>query len=183
VVNLLANGAARAAGGTTKLACTTPGEIAASGWTVPVLAPVGSGFQTRDRPGHDGVDLSSDRGTPIFAAAAGRVTHIECDNQSAPWYSCDTDGSPSTPGCGWYMEITHAGNVITRYCHLLRRPSVFLGQAVAPGQQIAEMGTSGHSSGEHLHFEVHLHGDRSSAGATDPVRFMRERGAPLGTGA
>jgi murein DD-endopeptidase MepM/ murein hydrolase activator NlpD len=180
IVNLLANGAARAAGHSTKLTCAVAGDIAASGWTVPVLAPVGSGFRTRARPGHDGVDLSASRGTPIRAAAAGRVTHIECDNQSARWYSCDDDGSPSTPGCGWYMEITHASNVVTRYCHLLRRPSVFLGQTIAPGQEIGVVGTSGHSSGPHLHFEVHLHGDRSSRGAVDPAGFMRERGAPLG---
>jgi murein DD-endopeptidase MepM/ murein hydrolase activator NlpD len=180
VVNLLANGAARAAGGSTKLACTVPGEIAASGWTAPVLAPVGSGFRTAGRPGHDGVDLSASRDTPIRAAAAGRVTHIECDNDSAPGYSCDDDGSPNTPGCGWYMEITHANNVITRYCHMLVRPSVYLGQTVAPGAEIGRVGTSGHSSGPHLHFEVHLDGDRTSNGAVDPASFMNERGAPLG---
>jgi murein DD-endopeptidase MepM/ murein hydrolase activator NlpD len=183
IVNLLANGAARASGASTKLACTVPGEIAASGWTAPVLAPVGSGFRTAKRRGHDGVDLSASRGTTIRAAAGGRVTHIECDNQSARWYSCDTDGSPRTPGCGWYMEITHANNVVTRYCHMLRRPSVFLGESVAPGHPIGEVGTSGHSSGPHLHFEVHLHGDRSARGAVDPESFMRQRGAPLGTGA
>jgi murein DD-endopeptidase MepM/ murein hydrolase activator NlpD len=183
IVNLLANGAARAAAGSSKLTCTVAGEIAASGWTVPVLAGVVSGFRTGGRPGHDGVDLGASRDTPIRAAAAGRVTHIECDNQSASWYSCDDDGSPNTPGCGWYMEITHAGNVVTRYCHLLYRPSVFLGQSVAPGQEIGRVGTSGHSSGPHLHFEVHLHGDRSANGAVDPASFMRERGAPFGEGA
>lgn len=180
IVNVLANGAARAAGGSTRLACTVPGEIAASGWTAPVLAPVVSGFRTPSRRDHDGVDLGASRETPIRAAAGGRVTHIECDNQSARWYSCNDDGSPNTPGCGWYMEITHASNVITRYCHMLRRPSVFLGQSVAPGQEIGVVGTSGHSSGPHLHFEVHLRGDRSSRGAVDPASFMRQRGAPLG---
>lgn len=183
IVNVLANGAARAAGSRTKLACTAPGDISASGWTAPVLTPVGSGFRTADRPGHDGVDLSSKRGTPIYAAAGGVVTHIECDNQTARWYSCDTDGSVNTPGCGWYMEITHANKVITRYCHMLERPSVYLGQHVAPGHPIGLMGTSGHSSGPHLHFEVHLRGDRSANGAVDPVSFMRGQGAPLGTNA
>ena len=78
------------------------------------------------------------------------------------------------------MEITHPGNVITRYCHLLYHPSVQLGQQVAAGVKIGIVGTSGHSSGPHLHFEVHLHGDRSDRGATDPERFMRDQGAPLG---
>jgi murein DD-endopeptidase MepM/ murein hydrolase activator NlpD len=64
---------------------------------------------------------------------------------------------------------------------MVRRPLVSVGQTVKAGQQIGFVGTSGHSSGEHLHFEVHLNGDRSSEGAVNPVPFMRERGAPLGT--
>jgi murein DD-endopeptidase MepM/ murein hydrolase activator NlpD len=183
IVNVLANGAARAAGNSVELSCTVPGEIAASGWTAPVLAGIVSGFRSAGRPGHDGVDLGASRHTPIRATAAGRVTHIECDNDGAPWYSCDDDGSPNTPGCGWYLEITHANNVITRYCHLLVRPSVYLGQTVAPGTEIGQVGTSGHSSGPHLHFEVHVDGDRTAGGAVDPASFMRERGAPLGTDA
>ncbi|HYN92777.1 MAG TPA: M23 family metallopeptidase [Pilimelia sp.] len=180
IVNLLADGAARAVEVSGRLRCAAPGEIAASGWTAPVKSAVGSGFRTNSRPGHDGVDLSAGRYTPIRAASSGIVTHIECDNDSSPPYRCDRDGSPSTPGCGWYAEITHADNVITRYCHMVVRPSVKEGQSVAAGQVIGQVGTSGHSSGPHLHFEVHLHGDRSATGAVDPVDFMRERGAALG---
>ena len=87
---------------------------------------------------------------------------------------------PSQPGCGWYVDILHAAGVVTRYCHQLRRPMVHEGQKVAAGQIIGLVGTSGHSSGPHLHFEVHEHGDRSSAGAIDPVPFMKDHGAPLG---
>jgi murein DD-endopeptidase MepM/ murein hydrolase activator NlpD len=78
------------------------------------------------------------------------------------------------------VDISHADGVITRYCHMIVRPLVTVGQQVAAGQQIGWSGTSGHSSGPHVHFEVHLRGDRSSSGAIDPVPFMRDHGAPLG---
>ncbi|MEV0714943.1 M23 family metallopeptidase [Asanoa sp. NPDC050611] len=183
IVNLLADGAARAAGADAALACTTMGEVAASGWTTPVKAGLVSGFRTDERPDHQGVDLGASRGDDILAAAAGTVIVSRCDNDSAPPFRCDRDGSVSTPGCGWYVDIKHAGEVITRYCHMLYRPKVRVGQTVAAGQPIGIVGTSGHSSGPHLHFEVHLNGDRSSSGATNPMVWMRERGAPLGTGA
>jgi len=181
IVNLLADGAARAVGGLAALQCAAIGQISASGWVSPVKAFVGSGFQTADRPDHNGVDLIAAREEKIYAATAGQVIVSRCDTDSTPPYSCDRDGSVNTPGCGWYVDILHAQSVITRYCHMVRQPLVSVGQTVKAGQQIGFVGTSGHSSGEHLHFEVHLNGDRSSEGAVNPVPFMRERGAPLGT--
>ena len=83
-------------------------------------------------------------------------------------------------GCGWMVEIQHAGNIMTRYCHMVQRPFVKEGQQVQAGQVIGRVGTSGNSSGPHLHFEVHLNDDRSSAGAINPVPFMKQQGAPLG---
>jgi murein DD-endopeptidase MepM/ murein hydrolase activator NlpD len=153
--------------------------ISAQGWTQPVHAPVGSGFRTASRPNHQGVDLIVGKGTPIHAAASGVVSVVRC-NISPPAYGCDRDGSTKTPGCGWYVDITHPGNVITRYCHQLRRPDVVVGQQVTAGDVIGVSGSSGHSSGPHLHFEVHL-GDHTSATATDPVTFMASVGALLGT--
>jgi murein DD-endopeptidase MepM/ murein hydrolase activator NlpD len=85
-----------------------------------------------------------------------------------------------TGGCGWYVDVLHAGNVITRYCHMGRQPYVSIGDEVVVGQVLGVVGSTGHSSGPHLHFEVHVNGDRSSAGAIDPVPFMREHGAALG---
>ncbi|BCJ65965.1 M23 family metallopeptidase [Polymorphospora rubra] len=182
IVNTLADGAARAAGTVSELRCAAGDEIAASGWTAPVGEGIVSGFRTAARPSHHGVDLGSGRGTPIRAAAAGRVLVSRCDADSAPPWSCDSDGSPSTPGCGWYVDMLHAGNIVTRYCHMVARPHVAVGEQVAAGQVIGLVGTSGRSSGPHLHFEVHINGDRSSRGAVDPVRFMRDVGAPLGAG-
>ena len=146
-------------------------------WVAPVRAPVVSGFRTAQRSTHNGVDLGAARGAPIRAASAGTVVVVRCNVVPAS-HGCDRDGSPSTPGCGWYVDIRHAGEVYTRYCHMLTRPAVVEGQAVAVGQVIGVVGSSGHSSGPHLHFEVHL-GSRSE-GAVDPVVFMAGRGVRLG---
>ncbi|MFC7550307.1 M23 family metallopeptidase [Plantactinospora sp. GCM10030261] len=179
IVNLLANGAALAAGDAVDPRCAEAGEIAASGWTVPVRAVVGSGFRTASRPGHNGVDLIIGKEKDIHATAAGRVLVSRCDPDHRGALSCDVDGHPGKGGCGWFVDIQHAGGVITRYCHMVRAPFVRAGDTVRAGQVIGKVGSSGNSSGPHLHFEVHLGGLRSSAGAVNPVPFMRERGAPL----
>jgi murein DD-endopeptidase MepM/ murein hydrolase activator NlpD len=177
IVNELTDGAARAVVVGSQLKCAEFGQIAASGWTAPVGAGVWSGFRTAERPTHNGVDLGASRHTPIKAASAGVVIVSKCDVGN-----CDRDGSPSTPGCGWFVDILHAGQVITRYCHMVSRPLVHVGERVAAGQVIGYVGTSGHSSGPHLHFQVHLDGDRSNRGAIDPVPFMASKGAALGKG-
>jgi murein DD-endopeptidase MepM/ murein hydrolase activator NlpD len=182
VVNLLTDGAARAVGDLSQLRCTNPGEISASGWVAPVSASIVSGFRTADRPNHYGVDLGVGKGTEVRAASAGVVVTVLC-GATAPdgsnW-GCDRDGGAQISGCGWYVEILHAGNVLTRYCHLVSHPPVSAGQRVAAAATIGRSGSSGNSSGPHLHFEVHLNGDRSNNGAVDPARYMKEAGAPLG---
>lgn len=62
---------------------------------------------------------------------------------------------------------------------MLVQPFVKKDQIVTAGQVIGKVGSSGNSSGPHLHFEVHLRNDRNASGAVNPVPFMRERGAPL----
>ncbi|GGL03341.1 M23 family metallopeptidase [Mangrovihabitans endophyticus] len=180
IVNMLADGAARAVGNTLAMVCAAGGQIAASGWGIPVKAVVGSGFRTPSRPTHQGVDLIIGRYTPIAAAASGTVSVVKCDEDHRGRHTCNVDGYPGKGGCGWMVEIVHAGNVMTRYCHMVQRPFVQVGQQVAAGDIIGRVGTSGNSSGPHLHFEVHLNNDRSSSGAVDPVQFMAEHGAPLG---
>jgi len=168
--------------------CATPGaDVAAAvaaaqgtAWVRPVTSAAIGGFRTAARPTHDGVDLMAVRGTPIRAAGAGTVVTVECDVSTG---TCDTDGSPQVLGCGWYVEIRHPGALVTRYCHLVTRPSVTLGQAVGTGQVIGYVGSSGNSSAPHLHFEVHTGDPAVRANAIDPVPFMRGVGAPLaGTG-
>ncbi|GLZ77182.1 hypothetical protein Afil01_19890 [Actinorhabdospora filicis] len=181
VVNALTDGAARAALGAAPGTCANAGQISASGWTTPVEEGIVSGFRTADRPTHDGVDLGAPRGTIIHAASSGVVSLVLCNaSLGGVPYSCDADGSPAVMGCGWYVEITHAAGVITRYCHMVQKPPVIVGQKVTAGQPIGISGTSGNSSGPHLHFEVHLNNDPNSSGAIDPSVFMQQRGAPLG---
>ena len=140
-------------------------DIAASGWTVPVQGPIVSGFRTADRPAHNGVDISVGKGTPVRAAAAGVVIVALCNaSLGGRAYSCDQDGGPLVLGCGWYVDILHAGRVITRYCHMVSRPIVRSDSMSAPGTSSALSGSSGNSSGPHLHFEVHLNGDSQQRG-------------------
>ncbi|WP_430781301.1 M23 family metallopeptidase [Actinoplanes sp. G11-F43] len=180
IVNSLADGAAQAVGDSVNLECAAAGQVAASGWTIPLKAPVGSGFRTPHRPTHQGVDLSVEKYRPILAVASGVVSLVKCDEDFRGRKTCNVDGYPGKGGCGWMVEIIHAGDVMTRYCHLVQRPFVRENQQVTAGEVLGRVGSSGNSSGPHLHFEVHMNNDRSSAGAVDPVRFMQQQGAPLG---
>jgi murein DD-endopeptidase MepM/ murein hydrolase activator NlpD len=188
IVNLLADGAANAVGNSLAMVCAAADEVSASGWTNPLSAKgkdshkmvVGSGFRTADRPQHQGVDLIVGIGTPVRSVASGIVSRIKCDETFSGRKDCDVPGYSGKGGCGWMLEIRHAGNIMTRYCHLVQRPNLRPGQRVAAGQVVATSGTSGNSSGPHLHFEVHLDNDRSSASAVDPVQFMAQHGSPLG---
>jgi len=182
IVNQLADGAANAVGDSLTMSCAAAGQIAASGWTIPVRAAIGSTFRSASRPNHQGVDLGAGRYTPIAAVASGIVSKVKCDEDFRGRQTCNVDGYPGKGGCGWMVEIQHAGDVMTRYCHMVQRPFVREGQEVTAGEIIGRVGSSGNSSGPHLHFEVHLDGDRSSNGAVNPEGFMRDVGAPLGEG-
>jgi murein DD-endopeptidase MepM/ murein hydrolase activator NlpD len=139
-----------------------------------------SGFGMRWGVMHYGQDLAAPTGTPIRAAAAGTVFAAGC---TSPF--CDrpgvvgTDGRPTTPGCGWRVILLHAGNVATMYCHASRL-IVHAGQTVAVGQVIGYVGSTGHSTGPHLHLQVHLHAPPvDSSTATDPVAYLRSVGVAV----
>tara|TARA_R110000824_G_scaffold189270_2_gene370657 strand:+ start:458 stop:1651 length:1194 start_codon:yes stop_codon:yes gene_type:complete len=89
---------------------------------------------------HSGMDFKGPLGQPILAAAGGRVTH-------AGWKS----------GYGKTVEVTHGNGLMTRYAHL-SRIGVATGQKVEQGLQLGAMGSTGRSTGTHLHFEVRLNG-------------------------
>ena len=188
IVNALADGAANAVGNSLSMVCASADQISAAGFTSPLSLSgkgkqrmvVGSGFRTAERPTHQGVDLIVGTGTPVRSVASGVVSRIKCDETFSGAKDCDVPGYSGKGGCGWMLEIRHAGNIMTRYCHLVERPKLRTGQRVAAGQVVGLSGTSGNSSGPHLHFEVHLNNDRSSASAIDPVQFMAEHGSPLG---
>ncbi|WP_404380307.1 peptidoglycan DD-metalloendopeptidase family protein [Knoellia locipacati] len=106
---------------------------------------------------HTGQDLSSLPGPgPVVAIAAGKVTF-----------------AAARGGYGNLVDVTHAGGVVSRYAHLAKI-TVKPGQVVSPGATLGIEGSTGGSTGEHLHLEIHVGGR-----AVDPVPFMLERGAPL----
>ena len=112
----------------------------------PVEGPIGSGFGFRadpfsGRPAlHTGLDFPADHGTPIQAAAGGVV--LLTDHH---------------PAYGNVVEIDHGRGLVTRYAHA-SKVLVRSGDIVKRGQQVALVGTSGRSTGPHLHFEVLLEG-------------------------
>lgn len=106
--------------------------------------------------GHSGIDLAAPRGTSVYAAQSGRVTF-------AGW-----DGA-----YGRKVTISHAGGVQTIYGHL-NSISVKVGQRVTTGQRIGRVGTSGRTTGPHLHFEV-----RKSGHLSDPSRWLRTLGVRI----
>jgi murein DD-endopeptidase MepM/ murein hydrolase activator NlpD len=171
-------------GGTLPSCDTAP--IAASAWTRPVNGDLGSGYRTSERPGHDGVDIMAAKGTVIRAASAGLVVLVRCNAGGNSWDApfatvtpCDTDGYPGLGGCGWYAEIRHAGDIVSRYCHMVRQPAVKVGQTVAAGQPIGYLGSSGNSSGPHLHYEIHNGYPAHEGNAVEPISFMAQKGVRL----
>lgn len=149
-------------------------------WTAPVPHGIVSGYRTAGRPGHDGVDLGAPRGTSVRAAAAGVVTQAECQaTLNGGWYGCDRDGSPQVQGCGWHVTIAHAHNALTVYCHFVQQPDVTIGDKVTVGDVIGTSGTSGNSSGPHLHLEVHDNHVWEPSSAVNPVAFFNGKGVRL----
>jgi len=101
--------------------------------------PVAGGLRTQGIHGHNGIDIASSYGTPIYAAAGGRVIIA----RSSGWNG----------GYGSYVVVSHSNGTQTLYAHL-SAVTVSQGQQVGAGQQIGKMGDSGKSTGVHLHFEV-----------------------------
>jgi hypothetical protein len=115
----------------------------------PVKAPLGNGFGPRGTRFHAGIDLLATAGTPVRAAAPGRVAYAGL----------------IAGGWGKLVVVAHARRVRTLYAHL-SAVSVDVGERVSTGSRVGAVGASGNATGPHLHFEVRLHGaavDPSSA--------------------
>lgn len=107
--------------------------------------------------GHNGLDLGTPEGTPIFAIGVGRVAQSRFDS-----------------GYGHYVRIDHAGGAISLYAHL-SSCVVREGESVYEGGLIGISGNTGFSSGPHLHFELRvppIDGNNGYGGRVDPLPFI-----------
>ena len=121
----------------------------------PVSGRITSYFGGRKSPGgigstnHKGIDIAAPRGTPVYAADGGTVTY-------AGWMS----------GYGYLVRIDHGNGYVTYYGHNSSL-TVSVGQHVYKGQQIARVGSTGNSTGNHCHFEVRYNGV-----AKNPLNYL-----------
>lgn len=104
---------------------------------------------------HEGLDFSAPRGAPIYAASGGVVTDARY-----------------RPGYGKLVEINHGNGLVTRYAHA-SSINVKMGQVVTKGEMIARVGSTGRSTGPHLHFEVRMAGE-----PLDPRLFIDQTESP-----
>jgi murein DD-endopeptidase MepM/ murein hydrolase activator NlpD len=130
---------------------TSPGDTTPShaGFVWPVSGPVTSPFGWRWGRMHEGIDIGVSAGTPIHAAAAGTV--IYCG-----WME----------GYGNLVVVDHGNGLATAYAHQ-SAIAVTCGQGVAQGQVVGYAGSTGHSTGPHLHFEVRVNG-----APVDPLGYL-----------
>ena len=133
-----------------------PSNAALGGYIWPVSSRrITSTFGGRASPGgigstnHKGIDIAAPRGTPVYAADGGTVTY-------AGWMS----------GYGYLVRINHGNGIVTYYGHNSKL-LVSVGQDVYKGQQIAKMGSTGNSTGNHCHFEVRYNGV-----AKNPLNYL-----------
>lgn len=119
----------------------------------PVRGRLSSRFGMRGGKPHEGLDIAAKRGTPIFAAESGRV--IQSGRMS---------------GYGKVVVVKHAGRFRTLYAHASKL-LVRKGEFVERGQKIAEVGTTGRSTGPHLHFEI-----RRAETPQNPISYLPKRG-------
>ena len=115
----------------------------------PVSGPVTSGFGPRWGRMHEGIDIAVGLGTPVRAAAAGTVIY-------AGWLG----------GYGNLVVVDHGGGLSTAYAHNTSF-ATSVGQSVAAGEVVSHSGSTGNSSGPHVHFEVRVNGS-----AVDPLGYL-----------
>ncbi len=113
-------------------------------WAWPARGPITSGFGTRWGSFHEGIDIGVGTGTAVHASRSGRVTR-------AGW-----DG-----GYGKVVMISHGGGLTTVYAHLSQL-EVSVGEQVDQGQVVGLSGSTGNSTGPHLHFEVRVNGTQKN---------------------
>jgi murein DD-endopeptidase MepM/ murein hydrolase activator NlpD len=128
---------------------TSTGAPSAAGLIWPINGPVTSGFGMRWGRMHEGIDIAAAIGTPVHAAADGTVIY-------ASWMT----------GYGNLVVVDHGNGLATAYAHASALV-VRVGQAVSQGQTVSLVGSTGNSTGPHLHFEVRVNGV-----AVDPLLYL-----------
>lgn len=128
----------------------------ATGWVNPLPRSYWVSTEWWGYYGHTGIDLAIGQGTPVYAAATGTVSF-------SGWAGQNSYGNMA--------RIDHGGGVSTLYGHLQYTPAVGYGQSVGVGQVIGYVGSTGNSTGPHLHFETLVGGVPQ-----DPRPFMANRG-------
>jgi murein DD-endopeptidase MepM/ murein hydrolase activator NlpD len=132
-------------------------DTGGSGYVRPARGRTSSCFGSRWGVTHFGVDIAAPIGTPVYAATSGVVQR-----------------AGSATGFGLAVYIRGDDEAVTVYGHV-NEYYVNAGERVSAGEQIAEVGNRGQSTGPHLHFEVHPNGGMYS-GQVDPVPWLRARG-------
>jgi murein DD-endopeptidase MepM/ murein hydrolase activator NlpD len=127
-------------------------------WVMPMDAPVSSCFGPRWGTQHQGIDFAGDENTPIQAVGAGEII-------AAGWVYT---------GYGISVVIDHGNGFQTHYAHL-NKLNVDVGDRVNPADVIGWEGSTGDSTGPHLHFEVHA----GMWNQVDPAPWMRDRGVNI----
>ncbi len=148
---------------TQREAAATMSTITAAGGAVaPTTGRVTSCYGSRWGTLHAGIDIAAPIGTPVYTPVDGIVL----------------EAGPAS-GFGLAVAVQHSDGAITLYGHV-NQMFVSAGEVVAAGQQIAEVGNRGQSTGPHLHFEVHTGGLYADRG--NPVPWLSSRGISLGGG-
>lgn len=141
---------------------SAPSQIdAGAGWTWPIPGcyTITGGFgEGRSYESHGGTDIAASIGTPIYAANSGTVidTSNDCSHSSAGVGACNHGG-----GYGNHVWIQHDNGYQTIYGHMINT-AVSTGEYVSKGQLIGYSGSTGWSTGPHLHFELRINGVRSN---------------------
>lgn len=149
-----------------------PGDShpSAGGYVMPVSGSIGQslivgsgGSMSRSAGGHSGLDISAPSGTPVKSVAAGTVVSI---NASGAAY-------------GNHVVVKHADGKYTLYAHM-SSISVGMGQSVGAGTQVGTVGSTGFSSGPHLHFEVRTDPTAFNSGVfLEPKAYLRANGVSI----
>ena len=131
-------------------------DVVATGGRLPSKSTITSRFGLRWGTEHKGTDYSEPTGTPISVIQPGKVKYAGWDDRA-----------------GYFVEINHSDGSMTRYLHLNKPANVKTGQSIEPGTVIGNVGSTGRSTGSHLHFEYAPPGKRQIDSESYADKYFR----------